>query len=296
MAYQTGESTNTTTSRSPNIAWQNGFERYWCQDSPAITHAFNAFSFLLPKAEIFFIIAALDAAKMVDFENMPELKKSISAFVLQESRHSHQHQQYNNVLYQQGFRNVIENYIVRYQNFARQHFSPLANLAIVCAYEHFTAIIGDFVLSNPVLLQSSHPDLALIWGWHCVEELTHKAVCFDLYRAIGGGWIKRVIIFILVSINFAMMFGFAYIHLLYQDGCLKLSRISHTLSEGANFFFSRQGIFWCLIGYGMLYFKPKFYPSNANNQTKVKEWLSNNQTKLKVTADHHEGNAYFERQ
>jgi len=57
------QSSNPKFLRSPNIDWQNGFKRYWCQGSPAITHAFNAFSFLLPQGELFFITVALDAAK-----------------------------------------------------------------------------------------------------------------------------------------------------------------------------------------------------------------------------------------
>jgi predicted metal-dependent hydrolase len=277
-------SANTTISRSPKIAWQNGFERYWCQGSPAVTHAFNAFSFLLPRGETFFIQVAVDAAKSIDLESLPGLKTQLSAFILQEARHSHQHRQYNLVLQRQGFKNVIEEYIVRYQRYSRQHFSKLTNLALVCAYEHYTAIIGDFVLNTPALLPDSQPELALLWGWHCVEEISHQTVCIDLYHILGGGWLRRIFVFLLASLNLALMFSIPYIYLLLRDGCLRVSSLLETSSDCAKFFFGSRGILWHLIANGARYFNPKFYPSVRTNQTRLQEWLANNQDRLTMAA------------
>ena len=35
------------------------------------------------------------------------------------------------------------------------------------------------------------PDRAPLWLWHALEEAEHKAVAFDVYRAAGGGYVRR---------------------------------------------------------------------------------------------------------
>ncbi len=268
------------TVRVPRIDWSKGFRRRWNDENAVRTHVFNALSFLFPQGERFFIDVAREVASGMDFSNNRELEKAVKGFIAQESVHSQQHDQYNEVLQQQGFQNVAHDSIVRLQKQSKKHFSLLSRLAIVCAYEHYTAILGDFILSNPRILKPAEPRMALIWGWHCAEETEHKAVCFDLYRAAGGGWFKRMSIFLLVTMSFSIMFSRNYFSLLWRNGCMKPSRIAKTLGQSLKFFFGGSGVAWHIIIHGFRYLMYGFHPWDQDNRNKLQAWLSVNHSQL----------------
>jgi uncharacterized protein len=270
----------TITARVPQVDWSKGFARHWNGGNPAVTHAFNAVSFLFPQAEKFFIEVTREVVRNIATDGNLELQEAVKGFVAQESIHSNQHDQYNAILEKQGFDNVVHELIVRLQERSRRDFSPLSRLAIVCGYEHYTAILGNFILSNPRVLKPASPDMALIWGWHSAEETEHKAVCFDLYRAAGGGWLRRVLVFLLVTFNFSVMFGRLYFSLLHRDGCLRPSRLFETFAQSVRFFFGGAGIGWHLVGHGFRYLSPFFHPWNQDNRRKLQAWLATNQLRL----------------
>lgn len=273
--------------RIPQIDWDQGFRRHWNGGNPAVTHAFNALSFMFPQAENYFIEIVREVAHDLDIKNH-ELGRAIKGFIAQEATHSHQHNQYNAVLEKQGFENVVHDFINRLQEQSRRSFSSLTKLAIVCGYEHYTAILGNYILRNPQVLNSAEPDLALVWGWHSAEETEHKAVCFDLYREAGGGWFRRELAFLLVTFNFSLMFGRLYLNLLYRDGCLKPSRLAKTLQQSLSFFFGVSGIAWHLIGYGVRYLSPWFHPWDNNNRFELEFWISSNHKRLRSSSESRE--------
>ncbi len=278
----------TISARLPQIDWNRGFGRHWNGGNPAVTHAFNALSFLFPQAERYFIEVAVEVARGLDNTKTPALTQAVKGFIVQESTHSHQHNKYNAILKAQGFENVVRRFIHRLQERSHRDFAPLTKLAVVCGYEHYTAILGNFILSNPQILRSAEPDMALVWGWHSAEETEHKAVCFDLYQAAGGGWFRRCLVFLLVTLNFNLMFGRQYFSLLYRDGCLHPSRFVKTLRQSFSFFFGGSGITWQLLWHGVRYMSPWFHPWNQDNRAKLHSWLSENECMLRKVGNNHE--------
>ena len=272
----------TIAARVPDVDWSGGFDRHWNGGNPAATHAFNALSFLFPAAERYFIEVVREVASAVDLRSNPVLAEQIKGFVAQESVHAHQHARYNAVLKRQGYRNVAERMVARLQAQSKRHFSPLTKLAVVCAYEHYTAILGNYVLSHPQVLHRASPHMALVWGWHGAEETEHKSVCFDLYAAAGGGWLRRVSLFLLVTANFSVMFGRLYLSLLHHDGCFSAARLPRTIRQAQSFFFGRRGIGWHLIGYGSRYLSRAFHPWRQDNRSRLNAWLSANHSRLRL--------------
>lgn len=268
--------------RVPEIDWDVGFERHWNAGDPVDTHAFNALSFLFPQGESFFIAVAKEVAAGVPGLGETPLGKEVAGFVAQESVHSCEHAAYNAVLRSQGFSNVVHDYVAALQAHARRRLSPLSRLAVVCAYEHYTAVLGNFILCNPQVLARAQPDMALVWGWHAAEETEHKAVCFDLYRAAGGRWPRRVFWFLLVSLNFQLVFGRLYASMLYRDGCLRRWRLPRTLASGLRFFFGARGVGWHLLWYGLHYLGPGFHPWQQDNRAELDGWLARNRDSLRV--------------
>ena len=268
------------TSRVPIIDWTKGFDRHWNGGNPAVTHAFNALSFLFPQGERFFVDVAREVVRTARISRNLVLEQSVRGFISQESSHGHQHDQFNAVLVKQGFDNVVRVYIARLQEWSHRNFSALTNLTLVCGYEHYTAVLGNFILRNPQVLKPASSDMALVWGWHSAEETEHKAVCFDLYQAAGGGWLRRILLFILVTLNFGLMFGRLYFSLLHRDGCLSLSRFTRTLAQSLTFFFGWAGVAWYLLGGFFLYLSPWFHPWNQDNRSKLQAWIAVNQTRM----------------
>jgi len=70
---------------------------------------------------------------------------------------------------------------------------PIANLAVTAALEHFTATLAEVLLSKDEARgMFGHDDLRNLFLWHALEESEHKAVAFDVYKAVGGSERMRV--------------------------------------------------------------------------------------------------------
>ncbi|MEL7208382.1 MAG: metal-dependent hydrolase, partial [Actinomycetota bacterium] len=81
-------------------------------------------------------------------------------------------------------------------------FTAKANLATTAALEHFTAIFAEVALTQEDD-RRAHPVIADLFIWHALEETEHKAVAFDVYRAVGGSERTRIWTMRLVRIGFA---------------------------------------------------------------------------------------------
>lgn len=262
--------------RVPELDWQRGFARHWNGGSAVRTHIFNALSFLFPQGERFFIEQARAVAEGINASGV-----ELRAFIAQEAIHARQHAQYNAVLEAQGYANVSAELAQFFEHRAYRLFSPLTRLAAVCAYEHYTAALGDYVLSYPPALEDAPAELALIWGWHAVEETEHKAVCFDLYKQAGGPWLRRVLMMLLVSVNFSRLFWRLYIDLLRRDGALALKHLPRTIAETARVMAGVHGIGWYVLGALLRYMSPWFHPWNHDNRQKMQHWLAAHQSSLR---------------
>lgn len=266
--------------RMPQVDWTQEFGRHWNDGNPAATHAFNALSFLFPDAERYFVDVVRELSGALKPETASELVEEVKKFIAQEMNHCRHHTQLNAVLRRQGYENVAATMVAALQRHSYRHFSPLGRLAIVCAYEHYTAILGNYILTNAQVVQSAHADMALIWGWHGAEETEHKSVCFDLYRAVGGGWLRRVALFMLVTPTFAILFARLYLSLLSRDRSFRPRRFFRTVRQVSAFFFGRCGVGWFLLRDGFHYLSPLFHPSNQDNRSDLQAWLVANDARL----------------
>ena len=254
------------TPRVPKVDWQRGFPRHWNGGDPVATHFFNALSFLFPRGERFFVDQARELGG-----DAPDVRD----FGAQEAIHAHQHAQYNAVLLAQGFENVSDDLARRLEAHAYRVFTPLTRLAVVCAYEHYTAALGDYVLGNRRVLERADPQMRLVWGWHAAEETEHKSVCFDLYRAAGGRWLRRTVVLLLVTMNFSRLFWRLYLDMLRRDGGIAPLRILRLL-------FSPSGVAWPMAGAFVRYLSPWFHPWKQDNRALMQAWLDANAGQLRA--------------
>jgi predicted metal-dependent hydrolase len=263
----------TITPRAPKIDWSGGFPRHWNGSEPVATHFFNALSFLFPRGERFFV----EQARELGGDD-----PAVRDFGAQEAIHAHQHAQYNAVLVAQGYENVSDDLARRLEERAYRVFAPLTRLAVVCAYEHYTAALGDYILRDGRPLERADPQMQLVWGWHAAEETEHKSVCFDLYRRAGGGWLRRTLMLMMVTLNFSRLFWRLYLHMLRRDGCLSGRRLPGTLAGIVRVVLGPGGVGWPMAGAIVRYLSPWFHPWQHDNHAAMQAWLDANAARLRA--------------
>ena len=258
---------STLTVRKLNVDLSKGFSRHWLGGDAYRTQLFNALSMTFPQGEQSFIdsMRAVPEARIAD----PALRAEIRDFIGQEASHRFVHQQYNDQLAAQGL------VFVREQSIARRirllsRLDPLDWVAATCAIEHYTAMLADGVLALPSWLDGAEPDMHTVWSWHAAEENEHKGVAIDVYRAAGGGYWRRVSIYIQASMFLALDIFLQTTDNLRRDG--QLWKVGTWISA-ARTWLGRDGIFWHLLGPSLHYLSPSFHPWQRDNRHLTTRWL-----------------------
>jgi hypothetical protein len=176
--------------RKPGLEWSESHPRFWYRDSAFLTNSMNALSVVIPEGEHFFIESV---RHYLDEIRDPALHAQAAAFARQEGAHALEHRRYNDLVEARGYpvRRIAEQ-LRRHLRQRAATMPPRTRLALTCAFEHFTTILGAEFLRNPVCRDSVTGQHARLWFWHGVEELEHKCVAFDVYAAIGGTYWERV--------------------------------------------------------------------------------------------------------
>lgn len=169
----------------------------WCGGDAFRTALFNALSMSFPVGEQFFIDSVRGGLEAVPPEQRGRFASDVRGFVGQEATHRRLHGLFNGHLAQQG---LVNGWGARAARRLKRMDGkdPRHAVAITAAYEHFTAIMADWMLKNADVLAGSDERLQTLWLWHAAEECEHKSVAFDLYRAMGGDdawrlrWFRRI--------------------------------------------------------------------------------------------------------
>ena len=196
--------------RSHDIA--EALQGEWLDNNALLTAVFNGMSITFPAGEKFFIDSVRHfAGEVTD----PVLKEHIKGFCGQEGFHRREHQRYNEALCEaRGYDlGKLEGKLTRRLVWAQKNLSPLQNLAITVAIEHFTAVLAELLLRSDSVMNKAEPAMRDLWRWHAAEEMEHKSVAFDVYRAVGGSEALRASVMKRTSffIGFELMRAVFYI-------------------------------------------------------------------------------------
>lgn len=171
--------------RKLGLTYGDDLPAFWFNDNAFLTMFFSIFSALLPEGESQFIYSVrLFQEKITD----PILLAQVRAFIGQEAHHSREHQAINTAMISKGFPlDRIEKRLRTLNKWRRENHSAAKLLASTVCSEHLTALMSDYALrKNPSLLESFAPQIRKSWAWHCIEEIEHKAVAFDVYMQEVG--------------------------------------------------------------------------------------------------------------
>lgn len=273
--------------RKLEVDLQAGFGRHWHGGDAFLTQFNNALSMSFPVGEQSFIDAVRECARLLpETTEHSQLKADIAQFIGQEATHRHLHGLYNAQLQKQGLVNRWEGWAERRiaKGHAR-HVDPRHFLAVTAAYEHLTALLSDYVLRHDTELEKAEPKMRTLWRWHAAEETEHRAVAFDLYRAVGGNHTWRVRWYAYALLVFAFDAGRQTVLNLWHDRTL--FRPS-TWWSAARFLFGGNGLLRRTTGPVLAYFRRDFHPDQEHaapgedTQALAQRWLRDNAGSYRV--------------
>src|SRR3954462_9651522 len=182
--------------------WVADLPKYFAADGDMImSHVLTVLSSTSPEGEKFFVRSV---AAVRDQLTDPQLRADVEGFIGQEEMHGREHQVLNDRLAEHGYpTRGIDSY-VRGLYWVRERIqSKKVNLAFTAALEHYTATLAELLLTDEEARRAvGRPGARDILTWHALEESEHKAVAFDVYKAVGGSETMRIVVMYLTDLLF----------------------------------------------------------------------------------------------
>jgi predicted metal-dependent hydrolase len=163
--------------------------RHWLAGSPVATAISNGINMLFPHGERFFVRSV---KHYLDRIEDPGLRDQVKAFFKQEGHHASAHDDFNQILRNQGFE--IDRFLDRYKKIStwlEARMPAKLNLAGTAAAEHFTAILAEGAFQQGIL-DVLDPSVMQLLAWHAAEEIEHKAVAFDVLQEVDSSYALRI--------------------------------------------------------------------------------------------------------
>ena len=169
-----------------------------------MSHVVANLSSVFPEGEDFFVRSVRHFRDQI---TDPELKKQVAGFIGQEAIHGREHRDFNERLHELGYPTRRMDRLTKHGLALREKFLPAkSNLAATAALEHYTATLAEVLLSDPEARATFGDDNVVnLHLWHALEEAEHKAVAFDVFRAVGGS--ERMRIWTMYGVNIGFVLG-----------------------------------------------------------------------------------------
>ncbi|MFI0450469.1 metal-dependent hydrolase [Actinomadura sp. 6N118] len=185
--------------RDVTFDW-SGVPLHWIPGDPVATHLINVLHLLLPAGEDWFVKVFKEALPYVKDDR---LREDVLGFIGQEAMHAGSHDGVLDHFAEQGLdvrpfvRQVefIFDGLLGDRNLTGERAQAwlFERVAIIAAIEHFTGVLGDWVLNAVALDEAgADPTMMDLLRWHGAEEVEHRHVAHDLYMHLDGSYGNRV--------------------------------------------------------------------------------------------------------
>ena len=129
----------------------HAIRRHYFANSPVMSHLLTALSSTFPIGEQFFVHSVRNVRDQVQD---PQLQAQIAAFIGQEAMHSKAHREFNNAWRRDDYQlDRFQAWLARKDHHVKS-LPPKVQLAITCAFEHFTALLSGYILRHPEVLST----------------------------------------------------------------------------------------------------------------------------------------------
>jgi predicted metal-dependent hydrolase len=243
--------------------------RDWYGGDAHMTTMVSALSVLFPEGERFFVDSVRRYKRRV---RDPELLAAVDGFIGQEAMHGRGHRAFNEMIRAHVDEEVVEGVdgqLRRLLGFFKATLPPAAQLAVTCALEHFTAILAEQLLGRDDHRDAIDESVRGLWLWHALEESEHKAVAFDVYQTIGGGYPLRVVVMATTTLVFFAEAIHVHARLLRARGELGNRRGWAGLRRRL---WKRPGLLRLLVPAYLDYYRRDFHPDDRDTSALLREW------------------------
>jgi predicted metal-dependent hydrolase len=235
---------------------------------PNLSHVAANLSAVFPDGEDFFVRSVRVYRDQIED---PELKRQVNGFIGQEAMHGREHRVFNDRLDELGYPTKRIERLTKWGLAMRTKYAPKkANLAATAALEHFTATLAELLLTSQETRDMfGHDEVRNLFVWHALEESEHKAVAFDVYRAVGGS--ERLRIWTMRAIMIGFILGMTFqttVSVLADRDAWRRGRIVKSLWNLRKAPFLRRALWLQLKEYN----RPGFHPDDRDTNELVTTW------------------------
>lgn len=228
----------------------------WFDGNPFLSAMMAALSVSFPAGERYFIDSVRHFQSQI---KNPEQLADIRAFIGQEANHTKEHIAMNDFLERKGFpAHAMDKFIHDRIAYIQKKSTPEENLARTVALEHFTAIMAKGFMDHPQFLGKMHPQMAQLWAWHALEEVEHKSVAFDVYKAVVNDESLRRRVMMEVTFFFLLMNSLRTLRMMQASRSLWNLR---AWAKGLNFLWGNPGVFRKIIPEYLEFYRKDFHPT-----------------------------------
>lgn len=185
--------------REVEFSW-DGVPMHYIPNEPIATHVINFMHLVLPEGERAMSKALAEALPLLEDQRLYE---EVVGFVGQEATHASSHEGAREHLASIGLDvapmtrrlewlvdHVLDD---RGLTGRAKHAWLCERLGLFAALEHYTAVIGEWLLHADQLEQKGmHPTMLDLVRWHGAEEVEHRNVAFDAFMYVDGSYFRRV--------------------------------------------------------------------------------------------------------
>jgi uncharacterized protein len=233
-----------------------------------LSHVAASLSSVFPDGEDFFVRSV---RHFRDEITDPELKRQVAGFIGQEAMHGREHRAFNDRLDELGYP------VKRFERLTKKGLElrervapPTSNLAATAALEHFTATLAELVLSSQETRDLfGHDEVRNLFLWHALEESEHKAVAFDVYKAVGGT--ERMRTWTMNFLTFGFIAGMAaqvFVTLLFDRATYKRGNLRKSWRKFRASPMMQREVWERLRDYN----RPDFHPDDHDTTELVERW------------------------
>lgn len=269
-----------------NVAFETaGKPKDWIPGHPVSSHLVNLLNIMLPAGERWFVEVFNEALPLI---KDPKLAEDVRGFIGQEAMHAEAH---DTVMHEYMIASgvdvaplldqiefVFEKTLApsKTTNPRRKMNHLIERLWLIAAIEHFTAVLGDFVLNCNWDDYDADPTLVDLYRWHGAEEVEHRSVAHDVATYFRDSYLTRVRAMAVAGTGLYVLFQRGMRFLVKSDPQLQLSwwRIQRMRMQD-----SKLGLlpeYWNLLFVQTLaYFKPSYSPEHMGSTAQAVAYLAN---------------------
>ncbi len=181
---------NPITIRRLHLAYPPALDPVIIDGHPEESGVVVGLSLLLPYLEPY-LIRSMQAAR--PFITDARLVVELDLFNGQEGQHYKQHIAFNQAIHVSEFPRLAQLEAKLHADYQRYTASRSLkwNLAYAEGFEAFTTALARFAFDTK-LTDRMALSVRELFTWHMLEELEHRAVAFDVYNAVCGGYFFRL--------------------------------------------------------------------------------------------------------